>query len=282
MSRRRARRDDARRSPRARGPRAREDDAVEAARGACAALGIRHHAVDMRQQFLQDVVSCFLDEYARGRTPNPCLECNRALKFGGLLEWARREGFDMLATGHYARTDERAGRHVLLAGLDRRKDQSYFLYALGQAQLAQLLFPLGALTKEGCGDGPRAGLAAAGREPGRLFHGRLSPVRRPATGPGADRGSATGQGGCSTPRARRLHHRPARGWGSHCGLPSGDRPGAERPGVGPAEALGGGRSRRRRSPTSRGGARGLPSGAHRYRATPRPAACGRRRAGGCG
>lgn len=121
---------------------------VAAARAACAALGIRHHTVDMTQRFLQDVVSCFLSEYARGRTPNPCLQCNRLLKFGGLLEWAQREGFDILATGHYARIDRQDGRYRLLAGVDRRKDQSYFLYALGQAQLAQLSFPLGELTKE--------------------------------------------------------------------------------------------------------------------------------------
>lgn len=124
-----------------------QDEAIAAARSVCRALGVPHRVVDLRQVFYQDVVGRFLQEYARGRTPNPCLQCNRLLKFGALLSEVRRSGIDTLATGHYARVDRVDGRYRLLVGSDRHKDQSYFLYTLGQAQLAALEFPLGTLTK---------------------------------------------------------------------------------------------------------------------------------------
>lgn len=125
-----------------------DDGAIRSAAAVCAHLGIPHHVADLRQAFLEQVVGYFVAEYARGRTPNPCLRCNRLLKFGLLWEKARRLGADYLATGHYVRLDQAEGRYRLRAGADPRKDQSYFLYALTQADLAHLLFPLGDWPKE--------------------------------------------------------------------------------------------------------------------------------------
>ena len=111
-------------------------------------LGIPLHVIDLRNEFRQQVVDYLIGEYIAGRTPNPCLACNRALKFGRLLQEARRLGGDLLATGHYVRTIQRDGEWRLLRGLDRNKDQSYVLYMLGQAELAATTFPLGDLAKE--------------------------------------------------------------------------------------------------------------------------------------
>jgi tRNA-specific 2-thiouridylase len=124
-----------------------EDAARDAARTA-AALGIPHTVLDLRERFHTAVVGRFLREYAAGRTPNPCVDCNREIKFGALLDWALGQGFDALATGHYARVCRSAGgRWQLLRGADARKDQSYFLYSLTQAQLARVLLPLGEYEK---------------------------------------------------------------------------------------------------------------------------------------
>jgi tRNA-uridine 2-sulfurtransferase len=114
-----------------------------------AALGIRHTLIDARADFARGVVRPFVGEYLAGRTPNPCVACNRDFKLGVLLDWARAQGADAVATGHYARIarDAETGRAVLLRGVDGRKDQSYFLFALSQAQLAHTLFPLGGLEK---------------------------------------------------------------------------------------------------------------------------------------
>jgi tRNA-specific 2-thiouridylase len=124
--------------------------AMEDARAVANQLGIRFAALDYQELFSREIVERFFRSYAEGRTPNPCAECNRLIKFGRLLEFARVMGADFLATGHYARTsrDPQSGRHLLLKGADREKDQSYFLYALSQEQLAAALFPLGAMTKD--------------------------------------------------------------------------------------------------------------------------------------
>ena len=104
--------------------------------------------VDLREPFRRLVVDYFSAAYQRGETPNPCLVCNPAVKFGVLLEEARRRGAKRLATGHYARVDEYGrGRYRLCRGLDATKDQSYFLARLTQDQLARACFPLGAMTK---------------------------------------------------------------------------------------------------------------------------------------
>lgn len=122
---------------------------IASAREAAAALGIPHTVLDLRQLFRREVVDRFVSEYARGRTPNPCLYCNRAIKFGALLDWALARGADALATGHYAGVAYNApsARWRLLRGRDRRKDQSYFLYQLTQRQLSHLLLPVGQYEK---------------------------------------------------------------------------------------------------------------------------------------
>lgn len=123
--------------------------AAEDARSVAEVLGIRHFTVDFRELFREKVVSRFVSEYARGRTPNPCVVCNRYLKFGGLMEKAFELGADFLATGHYARVEQDStGTFRLLRGLDTRKDQSYVLYYLTQEKLRHFLLPLGGYAKE--------------------------------------------------------------------------------------------------------------------------------------
>ena len=122
---------------------------VDAA-GLCEELGIPHHVVDSRQIFQQEIVQFLVQGYSDGTTPLPCSRCNRAVKFGPMLDWAARErGIERVATGHYARLrpSPSGGRTQLLRGLDARKDQSYFLYDLPQRVLQHLVFPLGELTK---------------------------------------------------------------------------------------------------------------------------------------
>ena len=114
-------------------------------------LDIPLHIVDLTDAFESKVVRYFLQTYLAGKTPNPCLLCNPTIKFGLLLDQARKKGIDRLATGHYARTAiDRRHRNIihLLKGIDKRKDQSYFLAFLTQQQLAHALFPLGGFDKE--------------------------------------------------------------------------------------------------------------------------------------
>jgi tRNA-uridine 2-sulfurtransferase len=115
------------------------DDAVAVAQ----ALGIRHYVLNFERQFQETVVDYFVDEYARGRTPNPCLACNEHIKYRTLLDRALALDADYLATGHYARVRRTEGGHRLLRAVDAAKDQSYVLYTLGQAELAKLLLPAG-------------------------------------------------------------------------------------------------------------------------------------------
>ena len=118
---------------------------IDSARRAAEALGIPHRVLDLRERFRTAVMDRFVSEYLAGRTPNPCVDCNREIKFGALLDWALEQGADCLSTGHYARVDQAGedGRWRLLRGLDRKKDQSYVLYQLTQRQLEHLLLPLG-------------------------------------------------------------------------------------------------------------------------------------------
>lgn len=122
---------------------------IDAARRAAEALGIPHRVLDLRERFRSAVMDRFVSEYLAGRTPNPCVDCNREIKFGALLDWALEQGADYLSTGHYARVDQAGenGRWRLLRGTDRRKDQSYVLYQLTQRQLSHLLLPLGSYDK---------------------------------------------------------------------------------------------------------------------------------------
>jgi tRNA-specific 2-thiouridylase len=129
------------------GPKDSETDAVRDARLVADQLNIQHRILDCTQKFREQVVDYFIDEYARGRTPNPCIACNRSIKFGFLLESALGLGADYLATGHYARVRQAVTGHQLLRGRDRTKDQSYVLYMLGQDQLRRVLLPIGDYTK---------------------------------------------------------------------------------------------------------------------------------------
>ncbi len=126
-------------------------ETLQAARSMAARLGIRHLVIPLADEFRTWVFDYFRREYLAGRTPNPCTTCNKRLKFGFLLDKARRLGveFERFATGHYARVeyDARRKRCLLRRGLDRRKDQAYFLAGLTQEQLRRAMFPLGALTK---------------------------------------------------------------------------------------------------------------------------------------
>lgn len=117
---------------------------TEDARRAAELLGIDLRVWDLREAFSERVVDYFVDSYAHGRTPNPCLRCNRTVKFDGLLARSRDEDFDAVATGHYARiTSSGEGLAELRRAVDRRKDQSYVLAVLGQDALRRLIFPLG-------------------------------------------------------------------------------------------------------------------------------------------
>jgi tRNA-uridine 2-sulfurtransferase len=107
-------------------------------------LGISHYTVDMAQLFEDEVIRPFIEAYASGRTPNPCVECNRKVKFGHLLGLAQAWGCEAVATGHYARVED--GR--LLKSKDEAKDQTYFLYSLTQKELGKVMFPVGGLSKE--------------------------------------------------------------------------------------------------------------------------------------
>lgn len=120
---------------------------VEDARRVAQQLGIVHHVFNFTEDFEASVVSPYVAAHAGGRTPNPCVACNRHVKFDRFLRRARQLGFDAIATGHHARVVRDGGRYRLLRAVDRAKDQSYVLYMLGQAELAVCLFPVGEHTK---------------------------------------------------------------------------------------------------------------------------------------
>lgn len=117
------------------------------ARQLAASMGIEHHVVDEREAFRKTVVQNFIDEYGNGRTPNPCVMCNPLFKFRILTEWADKLGCAFIATGHYCRLEERSRKTYVVAGDDDKKDQSYFLWRLGQDVLKRCIFPLGTYTK---------------------------------------------------------------------------------------------------------------------------------------
>ncbi len=123
---------------------------MDDARRVAQALSIPFYVLNMEQIFRRAVIDTFVEGYLRGETPNPCLACNRTVKFDALLKLCLALGADYLATGHYVRVeyDPDRGEYLLMKGLDARKDQSYFLYMLRQEQLSRLLFPLGKMTKE--------------------------------------------------------------------------------------------------------------------------------------
>ena len=125
-------------------------DDVEDARAVAHRLGIRHYVFNFTEEFRRQVMDKFVDTYYEGGTPNPCIDCNRYLKFGKLLQRAEELGCDTVVSGHYARVerDPDSGRYLLKRAADRAKDQTYFLACLTQEQLSRIQFPLGELTKE--------------------------------------------------------------------------------------------------------------------------------------
>lgn len=122
------------------------DEPVEA-RQLADSMGIEHFVADEREAFRRVIVQNFIDEYRQGRTPNPCVMCNPMFKFRILAEWADKLGCAFISTGHYTRLEERNGKIYIVAGDDDKKDQSYFLWRLGQEVLRRCVFPLGTYTK---------------------------------------------------------------------------------------------------------------------------------------
>lgn len=123
-----------------------KEDLVDA-QSVCNKLGITLHNANFAAEYWDNVFEHFLHEYKGGRTPNPDVLCNREIKFKAFLDYAKQLGADLIATGHYVRTIKKNGQTVLLKGLDENKDQSYFLCAVNEEQLAQSLFPVGVLEK---------------------------------------------------------------------------------------------------------------------------------------
>ncbi len=122
-------------------------DSIMEAKHMAEKLGFEHHILDFRDTFRQHVIGNFVDEYMRGRTPNPCVLCNSSIKWGKLLDMADEFGCDKIATGHYAQIVESDGHTYLANAVDAHKDQTYFLWMLTEANLARTIFPLGGYTK---------------------------------------------------------------------------------------------------------------------------------------
>ncbi len=122
-------------------------DAIFEAKKLAEGLGFKHEILDIREYFDNKVIKNFIDEYLAGRTPNPCVECNRIIKWQRMIEEADRLNCQYLATGHYAKIISQNGRYFIRKGTDETKDQSYFLWTLTQENLSRTLFPLGELTK---------------------------------------------------------------------------------------------------------------------------------------
>jgi len=121
---------------------------IEDARRVCNLLDIPHDIIDFSADLEERVVKPFIEEYERGRTPNPCVACNRDIKFGTLLDRITTLGFNYIATGHYAKIERREGKSFLKRSIETRKDQTYFLHAIRREALARIRFPLADLTKE--------------------------------------------------------------------------------------------------------------------------------------
>ena len=123
---------------------------ADSARDLCNTLGVEFIYADYREEFKRDVIEGFVQSYINGETPNPCVECNRSVKFKYVFDYADKNGFDYIATGHYARVlhDEERDTHRLLKATDTKKDQSYVLYNLTNSQLRKLLLPLGEYSKD--------------------------------------------------------------------------------------------------------------------------------------
>ena len=113
----------------------------------CDKIGIKHNVLELKDLFKTYVIDYFINEYIAGRTPNPCIQCNIHIKFGAMLDYAKQNEFDKIATGHYAKVEKCGDRFLLKKAADYTKDQSYVLYGLTQNQLSRTVFPLGNYTK---------------------------------------------------------------------------------------------------------------------------------------
>ena len=122
-------------------------DLIDDARGACARMNIPHYVIDLRDNFRRDVIDDFIESYSRGRTPNPCVNCNTYIKWGEMLRTADKLGCDYIATGHYARVDNSGDPTRLLKSVDDSRDQSYALWGISREALKRTLFPLGEISK---------------------------------------------------------------------------------------------------------------------------------------
>lgn len=123
------------------------DRDIADAKNICNNLGFPHETLNMKQEFCDTVIADFINAYENSRTPNPCIVCNKKIKFGKLLDYATDEGFAAIVTGHYARIDKMGDRYILKKGKDQKKDQTYMLYSLTQHQLSHTVLPLGELSK---------------------------------------------------------------------------------------------------------------------------------------
>ncbi|MBQ4067472.1 MAG: tRNA 2-thiouridine(34) synthase MnmA [Clostridia bacterium] len=124
------------------------EDPSDDARSAAKMLGIPFFLFDMREEFRKSVISDFIEAYKAGKTPNPCVVCNRDMKFGAFIDRAEELGYEKIATGHYAKIKKSGDRYLLYKSENDKKDQSYVLWSLSQRALSRLVLPLGALTKE--------------------------------------------------------------------------------------------------------------------------------------
>ena len=126
------------------------NDDIQDAKHVCEQLNIPHYTVDLRDEFRKNVVERFIEEYLSGHTPNPCIFCNRYIKFNAFTKIADELGYECISTGHYARKEynDKTNRYELLRCIYREKDQSYVLYNISQEQLARMLFPLSDYTKQ--------------------------------------------------------------------------------------------------------------------------------------
>ena len=203
-------------------------ESVADARRVAARLDLPFYVVNVEEPFRETVVDYFYDEYAAGRTPNPCLRCNRQIRFTLLLERALALGAQYLATGHYARVDDDplTGQRRLRRAVDESKDQSYVLHVLSQYQLRHALFPLGEFTKAQVrAMAAERGLSVASKPESQeicFVADRLPWVSAPlCRGDGARGPSLGADPGCRGTRARsargprQLHHWPAQGTGRH-------------------------------------------------------------------
>lgn len=122
-------------------------DTINEAKRVAEVLGVEHYDIDIRKEFNATVISQFINEYLKGRTPNPCALCNQTIKWPHLNELAKKYECELIATGHYARIVKKGNKFYLQKGRDKKKDQSYFMWALNQKLLSKIIFPLGEYTK---------------------------------------------------------------------------------------------------------------------------------------